>query len=170
MGTNKDVPRCKDITDVIIKLRMASGDERELQIIYDTITFQAVALAWTIREGIIYYENSFYVLATSPLLQDILDSIGMTASHLLAIGFHSATSDPAWQAFPSSILLLETWPQHQLPAATIALFYDNDQIFITINDVCIDQYQPSGYPLVSPPYDMTGNTLFGTMHDRKYAL
>jgi hypothetical protein len=33
---------------------MASGDERELQIIYDTTTVHAAALAWTLREGVIY--------------------------------------------------------------------------------------------------------------------
>jgi hypothetical protein len=47
---------------------MASGDKRELQIIYDTIAVQAVAPAWTTREGVIYYDNRLYVLATSPLL------------------------------------------------------------------------------------------------------
>jgi hypothetical protein len=57
-----------DITKVLVQLRGASTDERELQIVYDTIILQAAAPAWTIREGVIYYNDRIYMPASSPLL------------------------------------------------------------------------------------------------------
>jgi hypothetical protein len=114
-----------NITDALIQLRGASTDEHELQIIYDTITLQAAAPAWTICEGVIYYNNRHYVPATSPLPQDMLEMLGTTSRHLLAIGLHTAASTPTTQAFPSSILLLEAWPQRILPSATVVFFDSN---------------------------------------------
>ena len=86
----------------------------------------------------------------------------MTAPHLLVVGFYLATLDPAWHAFPSTIQLLEPWPQDPLPSATI-IFFDNNGHFISINDVDICQHQESVHPLVSQAYDTVDNTLFGTM-------
>jgi hypothetical protein len=160
--TNDD-PHCIDITDILIQLRIASGDERELQIIYDTIAVQAAAPAWTIREGIIYYSDRIYLPTTSPLLQDALESLDTTSPNLLAVGFHSATSDPALQLFSSSILLLEPWPTHPLPSSSIVFFDNSGQQFISINDVNITIHQESGRTLISSAYDTTGDTLFGTM-------
>ncbi|CAD6227103.1 unnamed protein product [Miscanthus lutarioriparius] len=133
--------RSIDISDTLVQLRGASTDERELQIIYDTITLQAAAPAWTIREGVIYYNNRLYIPASSPLLQDILESIGTTAPHLPAIGLHT-TSSPTTQAFPSSILLLEAWTQRMLPSATVVFFDNNGQQFLSIKDVYIGYGPP----------------------------
>jgi hypothetical protein len=161
-NTSADAPQNPNISDILVRVRMASGDEHELQIIYDTIVVQAAALAWTIQEGVIYYDNRLYVLAISPLLQDSLESLDMIAPNLLAIGFHSAASDPALQVFLSSILLLEPWLTQPLPSATIVFFDNNGQQFISINDVNIN-VQESGHPLISPAYDTTGDTLFGVI-------
>jgi hypothetical protein len=68
LDTPEDAPHTTDISDILVWLRLASRDERELQIIYDTITVQAAAPAWMLREGVIYYDNCLYVPATSPLL------------------------------------------------------------------------------------------------------
>jgi hypothetical protein len=66
-NTSEDAPHT-NISDILVRLCMDSGDERELQIIYDTIAVQAAAPTWTIREGVIYCDNHLYVPATSPLL------------------------------------------------------------------------------------------------------
>jgi hypothetical protein len=63
----------------------------------------------------------------TPLLQDLLESFGSSSLHLLAVSLHTATSTPTMQAFPSSILLLEAWPQRILPFATIIIFDNNGQ-------------------------------------------
>jgi hypothetical protein len=86
----------------------------------------------------------------------------MTAPHLLAIVFHSMASDPALQAFPSSILFLEPWATQPMPPAAVVLFDNNGHQFISVNNVNIT-HQESGHPLVSPAYDTTGDTLFGVM-------
>jgi hypothetical protein len=86
----------------------------------------------------------------------------MTAPNLLAIGFHSAALDPALQAFPSSILLLEPWPTQPLPSATIVFFDNNGQQFISVNDANIN-VRESGHPLISLAYGTMGDTLFGVM-------
>ena len=102
-------------------------DERVLQIISTTIEVQAAAKAWSLQHDIIRYNDRYYIPVTSPLLQDLLESLGTTSPHLLAIGLHTTTSTPTTQAFPSSILLLEEWPQRILPSATIIFFGNNGQ-------------------------------------------
>jgi hypothetical protein len=67
------------------------------------------------------------------------------------------------QAFPSSILLLETWPQCILPSATVIFFDSNGQQFLSIADVYINKQQADGCPLISPAFDNTGDLLFGTL-------
>jgi hypothetical protein len=47
-NTSEDAPHNPYINDILVRLCMASGDQRELQIIYDTIAVQAAAPAWTI--------------------------------------------------------------------------------------------------------------------------
>jgi hypothetical protein len=81
---------------------------------------------------IVRHKNRYYILVISPMLQDLLESLGTTSPHLLAIGLHSATSTPTTQVFPSSILLLEEWPQRILPSAMIAFFDNNGQQFLSI--------------------------------------
>jgi hypothetical protein len=46
-NTSEDAPHT-NISDILIRLCMDSRDERELQIIYDTIAVQAAAPTWTI--------------------------------------------------------------------------------------------------------------------------
>jgi hypothetical protein len=92
---------------ILAQLRLAATNERELQIIFATIEVEATALTWSLQHGIVRYNDRYYIPATSPLLQDMLESIGMTTPHLLALGLHIAMSTPTTQAFPLSILLLE---------------------------------------------------------------
>ena len=72
-----------------------------------TIEVNVVAQAWSLQHGIVLYNERYNIPATSPLLQDLLESLGMTTPHLLAVEFHTAASTPMTQAFPSSILLTE---------------------------------------------------------------
>ena len=102
-------------------------------------------------------------MVTSPLLQDLLEWLGTTSSHLLAIGLHIVTSTPTTQAFPSSILLLEEWPQRILPSATIVFFENNGQQFLSIDDIYISRQHANGHPLVSSANYDTGDLLFGTL-------
>jgi len=116
-----------------------------------------------LRKGVIYYNNRLYIPATSPLLQDTLESLGTTAPHLLAIGLHTTASTPTTQAFPSSILLLEDWPQRILPPATVVFFDSNGQQFLSIEDVYINRQHIDGHPLISLAHDNTGDLLLGTL-------
>jgi len=65
--------------------------------------------------------------------------------------------------FPSSILLLEEWPQRILPSATIVFFDNNGQQFLSIDDVYISRQHADGHPLVSLANYNTGDLLFGTL-------
>lgn len=47
----ENVPHPIDISDILVWLCMASGDERQLQLIYDTITVQAAAPVWTLEKA-----------------------------------------------------------------------------------------------------------------------
>jgi hypothetical protein len=87
----------------------------------------------------------------------------MTTPHLLAVGFHIAASTPTTQAFPSSILPIEDWPQHILPSAIVIFFNSNDQQFLTIMDIYISRQHSHGHPLISPANYNTGDLLFGTL-------
>jgi hypothetical protein len=44
-----------------------------------TIKVNAVAPAWSLQDGINRYNDCYYILVTSPLLQDLLKSIGTTS-------------------------------------------------------------------------------------------
>jgi len=138
-------------------------DERVLQIISTTIEVQAAAKAWSLQHDIIRYNDRYYILVTSPLLRDLLESLGTTSPHLLAIGLHTTTSTPTTQAFPLSILLLEEWPQHILPSATIIFFDNNGQQFLSIEDIYISRQHTEGHPLVSSANYDTGDLLFGML-------
>lgn len=96
-----------NITEILVQLWEASTEGRKLQIVHDTMMLQAATTAWTIHEGAISYNDRLYMLASPPLLQDVLKSLGTTASHLLALGLHTMTSSLTTQAFPLSILLQE---------------------------------------------------------------
>jgi hypothetical protein len=65
-----------------------------------TIKVNAVAPAWSLQDGINRYNDCYYILVTSPLLQDLLKSIGTTSPRLLAIGLQTTMSSPTTQAFP----------------------------------------------------------------------
>jgi hypothetical protein len=88
----------------------------EIHIISATIEVYAAASAWSLQHGIILYRGRYYIPATSPLLQELLEPLG---TQVLAVSLHTATSTPATQAIPSSVLLIEDWPQHILSSATI---------------------------------------------------
>jgi hypothetical protein len=128
-----------------------------------TIEVNAAAPAWSLQDGIIRYNDRYYIPVTSPLLQDLLESIGTTSPQLLAIGLQTTTSSPTTQAFPMSILLLEEWPQRILPPATIIFFDDNGQQFLSINDVYISRQHVNGHPLISPANYNTGDLLFSQL-------
>ena len=117
--------------EILAQLRVAATKEREIQIISATIEVHAAAPAWSLQHDIVLYKERYYILVTSPLLQDLLESLGTTSPHLLAIGLHTATSTPTTQAFPSSILLFEEWPQRKLPSAMIVFFDNNGQQFLS---------------------------------------
>jgi hypothetical protein len=92
---------------ILTQLYLDTMDERELQIISTTIELNVAAQAWSFQHGVILHNECYYILVTSPLLQYLLDSLGMTTPHLLAVGFHIAASAPTTQAFPLSILPTE---------------------------------------------------------------
>jgi hypothetical protein len=96
---------------IITQLRRAALDEQELQIIPVTITVNATAPAWSLQQGVILYNGHYYIPATSPLLQELPESVGTPTPQFLAVSFNTAASKPATQAFPSSVLLIEDWPQ-----------------------------------------------------------
>ena len=162
LASTRVVARIKPDLEILAQLRLATSDERELQIISTTIELQAAAPAWSLQHGIVRYNERYYVPVTSPLLKDLLESLGTSAPHLLAIGLHTATSSPTTQAFPSSILLLEAWPQCILPSATIVLIDNNGQQFLSIDDTYIGRKHADGPLLISPANDNTGDLLFGT--------
>ena len=97
------------------------------------------------------------------MLQDLLESLGTTSPHLLAVGLHSVTSTPTTQAFPSSILLLEEWPQRILPPAMIVFFDNNGQQFLCIEDTYIGRQHANNPPLISLANDNTGDLLFSIL-------
>jgi hypothetical protein len=73
-----------------------------------TIIVNTAAPAWSPQQGIILYNGRYYIPVTSPLLQELLESVGMTTPQLLAVGYHTAASTLAThQVFPSSVLLIE---------------------------------------------------------------
>jgi hypothetical protein len=55
------------------------------------------------------------------------------------LGLHTTASTPTTQAFPSSILLLDAWPQCILPSATVIFFDSYGQQFLSIADVYINK-------------------------------
>jgi hypothetical protein len=60
----------------------------------------------------------------------MLESMGKKTPYLPAVGVHTASSTPTRQAFLSSILLLEDWPQR-------VFFNSNGQQFRSIDDIYI---------------------------------
>ena len=54
--------------EILAQLRLATSDERELQIISTTIELQVAAPAWSLQHGIIRYNERYYIPVTSPLL------------------------------------------------------------------------------------------------------
>jgi hypothetical protein len=116
-----------DTSDPAIVTQPHLLDEHELQIISATIEVQAAAPAWSLHHGILRYNERYYIPVTSLLLQDLLESLGTMSPHLLDIGLHTMISSPTTQAFPSSILLLEEWPERILPSTTIFFFDGNGQ-------------------------------------------
>lgn len=103
------IPHLVDTTDPAIptQLRLAALDKQELQIIAATIEVKAVAPTWSLQQGVILYNDRYYIPATSPLLEDLLESLGTTTPQLQAVGLHTAASAPTSHALPSSILLVE---------------------------------------------------------------
>jgi hypothetical protein len=148
---------------VLVQLWGASTKELELQIIYDTIMLQGAVSAWTTHDDIICYNGHYYIPIISPLLQDLLKSIDITAPHLLAIGLHTTTVSPTTLASSSSILLLEEWPHLRLPSATVVFFDDNGQQFLSISDVYINRQLAHGHPMISPADYNIGDLLFGQL-------
>lgn len=163
---NTAPPRSDDIiTDpaVLAQLRQAALDEPELQIIAFTIEVKAAAPAWWLQQGVILYNERYYISATSPLLQDLLESLGTTTPHLLVVSLHIAASAPTTQAFPSSIMLIEDWPHRILSSATVSFFDSNGRQFLTIEDTYINRQHTHGHMLISPSDYDTGDLLFGTL-------
>ncbi|CAD6334259.1 unnamed protein product [Miscanthus lutarioriparius] len=93
------VPILDDTIDpaIITQLRLAALDEQEPQIISATIAVNAATPAWSLQQGVILYNGRYYILVTSPLLQELLEYVGMTTPQLLPNGFHTAASTPATQ-------------------------------------------------------------------------
>jgi hypothetical protein len=119
---------------IITQLRRAALDEQELQIIPVTITVNATAPAWSLQQGVILYNGHYYIPATSPLLQELPESVGTPTPQFLAVSFNTAASKPATQAFPSSVLLIEDWPQqhgHGHPLISLADYDTGELIFGT---------------------------------------
>ena len=54
--------------EILTQLRVATTEERELQIISATIEVHAAAPAWSLQHGIIRYNERYYIPVTSPLL------------------------------------------------------------------------------------------------------
>jgi hypothetical protein len=88
------VPILDDTIDptIIAQLRLAALDKQEPQIISATIAVNTAAPAWSLQQGIILYNGCYYIPATSPLLQELLESMGTTTPQLLEGGFHTAAS------------------------------------------------------------------------------
>jgi hypothetical protein len=129
--------------EILAHLRVAATEEHELQIISATIEVQAAAPVWSLQQ------RHCPLQRMTPLLQDLLKSFGSSSPHLLAISLHTTTSTPTMQAFPWSILLLEAWPQRILPSATIIIFNNNGQQFLSIEDAYIDRQHANGNLRVS---------------------
>ena len=60
---------------------------------------QGAAPAWMTYDGVICYNDCYYIPVASPLHQDLLKSIGIIAPHPLTIGLHTTTASPTTLAF-----------------------------------------------------------------------
>jgi len=162
-NTNREISHIELDQEILAQPHVVATEEHELEIISATIEVQAAAPAWSLQQGIICYNERYYIPVTSPLLQDLLYSFDSSSPHLLTIGLHIATSTPTTQAFPSSILLLEAWPQLILPFAMIIFFDNNGQQFLSIEDTYICRQHANGHLQVSPANYNTDDLLFGML-------
>ena len=101
----------------------------ELRTIALAIINNATSGAWSLDQGILFFDGRFYIPASSPLLPDLLETLllcGHTENlRLLAVGFYTPPlMSAATYNFPASILLTHQWPQGIVPAATTVFFDD----------------------------------------------
>jgi hypothetical protein len=93
-------------------MRQAIREQRELCTIARTVTEGRAALAWSLDQGLIFFNGRFYLLAASTLLPNLLQVLlrgGSTNMELLALGAHIPPSQGQHNGMPTHILLGRPW-------------------------------------------------------------
>jgi hypothetical protein len=88
----------------------------ELRAIATAIIGSTTALAWSLDQGILFFDERFYLPAASPLLPNLLRTlliVGRTTNlRLLAVDFHIPPMTATFTyTFPVSVFMAREWPQ-----------------------------------------------------------
>jgi hypothetical protein len=99
---------------------------RELRHLTLAITQGTVAPAWSIDQGLLFFDGRFYIPDALPLLSDLLATIslgGPDNMRYLALDSHSPPMAPHHNSTPTGILLGHPWLQGII-SSTMVLFTD----------------------------------------------
>jgi hypothetical protein len=140
---------------------------RELRHLTLAITQGTVAPAWSIDQGLLFFDGRFYIPDALPLLSDLLATIslgGHDNMRYLALDSHSPPMAPHHNSTPTGILLGHPWLQGII-SSTMVLFTDGlgRQIFHV--NILIGLRPDSNQQRLSPDEFEKAYFMFGTMLD-----
>lgn len=113
---------------VFASLRQAVLQQQELRHIALAISNGTTAPAWSLDQGLLFFDRRFYISAISPFLPDLLQMLlqgGPAHMALIALGCHSPLMVPQLNAAPMAILLGRPWPQGSTINTARVVFLDN---------------------------------------------
>lgn len=92
----------------------------ELRSIANGITSGTANSAWTMDDVIIFFDGLFYLLTSSPLLPNIIETILagdiITWLQLLVVDFYKSSQTPMLERIsPKSVIMTTEWPQGIAP-------------------------------------------------------
>lgn len=153
---------------VFTELRDAVLQQRELRRIAIAIDDGSVAPAWSMDQGLLFFDGRLYIPAISPLLPDLLQIVkreGPAGWELIALGCHSTPTLAHHNTTPTGILLGCLWPTGTIPSVTMIFIDDLDRQLFRVDNVSIALHHGSNRQRLSPGEFDPGHFMFGVMLD-----
>jgi hypothetical protein len=145
-----------DTTDVIFEhLCQATLRQQELRTIAMPIADGVAAQAWSLDQGLHFFDGRLYLPAASSLLPDLLQVLrrgGSASMELLALSAHPSATRGQHNRVPTSVLLGCPWLQGRPIKSTTVVFLDNlsrqlvhvDSVHITLRPDSTKHHLSSG--------------------------
>nr|AWA44959.1 hypothetical protein LOC101753448 [Saccharum spontaneum] len=159
-----------DSSDIIFEhLHRAVLRQRELATIAMAISDGVEAQAWSIDQGLIFFDGQLYLPAASALLPDLLQALrqgGSANMELLALGAQPPPTAAKHNGVPAYILLGHPWPQRRPITSTTVVFIDNlSRQLVRVDNVNIALRPGSDAHHLSPGEFDLGHFMFGSILD-----